>query len=683
VSLAESPLVPPCPGDETFMRLIEGTLPSDRMRDLEAHCDGCARCARTLSELARAGAPDPPGWLGGRYQLLEPLGAGSTGVVFAALDAKLRRKVAIKRLRDGDAAVPSGAAADRRRDRFLREAQLLASLSHPNVLTVHDVGGIDREVYVVTELVDGCPMSRWVRETQPRPDHRRIIDLYLQVGRGLWAAHQVNVVHRDVKPENILVARNGRVLIGDFGLAGLTDSTASAPAAAGAPAPLTQTGAVLGTPAYMAPELHAGRPADALSDQFAFCMSLYESLHGRRAFGGATADEYVAAVRATRLPLGLDGVPRAIDRVLSIGLSADPARRYPSLDALLVDLGRVRDRRPPSRGWTAASSAVGLASVLVVALAMARHRPHATPAALVPAPASDSVPAVNPALAATATALPSPVGSSAAPSVDPAPPVARARPHRARAPVRHLAAADLAGLPGVVATGHASADPLLLLYMADIAHGDRDGAACLAALDSLPDGAWPASMAEHAQRRRATCEMLRGQCQEGLRHLEPLDGADVARATLLGNCPAGSFATVEDRLQAVATQADEERYAGNQAARRHALKQILLRQTETSELRGCLHEPASARACSRRLAMLARAYQVLAEAYLAAGDCVEGAALDVAQSEVKFQSSAFGAGDPALRCRSPRTAEVYHQCAAAGAEAERRCLSRGPATPFK
>ena len=217
------------PGDETFMRLIEGTLPSDRMRELEAHCDGCARCARTLSELARAGAPDPPGWLGGRYQLLEPLGAGSTGVVFAALDAKLRRKVAIKRLREGDAAIVAGAAADRRRERFLREAQLLASLSHPNVLTVHDVGGIDREVYVVTELVDGSPMSRWVRETEPRPDHRRIIDLYLQVGRGLWAAHQLNVVHRDVKPENILVARNGRVLIGDFGLAGLTQFDQSRP----------------------------------------------------------------------------------------------------------------------------------------------------------------------------------------------------------------------------------------------------------------------------------------------------------------------------------------------------------------------------------------------------------------------------------------------------------------------
>jgi protein kinase-like protein len=661
--------------DETFMRLIEGTLPSDRVRELEAHCDGCSRCARTMSELARAGAPDPPGWLGGRYQMLEPLGAGSTGVVFAALDAKLRRKVAIKRLRDGDG---DGAAIDRRRDRFLREAQLLASLSHPNVLTVHDVGGIDREVYVVTELVDGCPMSRWVRETEPRPDHRRIIDLYLQVGRGLSAAHHLNVVHRDVKPENILVARNGRVLIGDFGLAGLTGSTEGAPTTAGAPAPLTQTGAVLGTPAYMAPELHAGRPADPLSDQFAFCMSLYESLHGHRAFSGATAEEYVAAVRAARLALGTDGVPRAIDRVLAIGLSADPARRYPSLDALLDDLARVRDRRPLRRAWVAAGSAAGLLGVLAVVVAMARHGPQPATAASGDAPALRSPPSVFPAPAAPPPALPAPsVASPPAPAVDPSPPVVRARPHRVRAPARRLAAAETAALPAGVAAGHGSADPLLLLYMADIAHGDRDGAVCLAALDSLPDGAWPPSLAEHAQRRRATCEMLRGQCQDGVRRLEPLDGADVARATALSNCPAGSFATVEDRLLAVATQADEERYAGNQAGRRHALKQILLRQTETPDLRICLNVPAAARACSRRLAMLARAYQVMAEAYLAAGDCAEGAALDVAQSEVKFQIAAFGAGDPALRCRSPRTAEVYHQCAAAGAEAERRCLRTG------
>jgi len=221
-------------------------------------------------------------------------------------------------------------------------------------------------------------------------------------------------------------------------------------------------------------------------------------------------------------------------------------------------------------------------------------------------------------------------------------------------------------------------DPLLALYLADIAHSDRDGAACLAALDSVPSSAWPPALVDHAQRRRATCEMLRGNCRKGLRLLEPLDGPDGARGSLLGNCPAGSFATIEERILAVATQADEERYAGNQPARRQVLKQILSRQTEAQEIQSCLHDPAVSRACSRRLTVLARAYQVLAEAFLAAGDCVEGALLDVTQSQVRFQSLALEGGDPALRCRSPRTFEVYKTCAAAGEEAERRCLARAP-----
>ena len=677
MSVAHSSVVPPCPVDQIFARLIEGTLGPDGVRALEEHCDACSRCAQTLAELARAAAPDHDGWLGGRYQLLEPLGAGGMGVVFAAFDAKLRRKVAIKRLRDTEA----GAPADRRRARFLREAQLLASLSHPNVLTVHDVGGIDREIYVVTELVDGWPMSRWVCETEPRPRCRQIIDLYLQVGRGLSAAHQLNVVHRDVKPENILVARNGRVLIGDFGLAGLIGSTEGAGEKPGTPASLTQTGAVLGTPAYMAPELHAGQPSDALSDQSAFCMSLYESLHGRRAFTGASAEEFVAAVRGARLRPGGDGVPRAIDRVLATGLAAEPGRRYRSIDALLGELARVRDRRPTRPALLAGVAATILGALALVAVLRHPRTPpvapriesarHASAVPAVPAVAIPASPPQTPRSPPTEGTRQDPARVTVALS----PTVRLPAPRRRRAPVRDAASgAPPADSPALL---HQS-DPLLLLYMADIAHGDRDGAACLAALESLPAGAWPAALSDHALRRRASCEMLRGNCKKGLRLLEPLDGADVARGTLLGNCPVASFATVEDRLLAVATQADEGRYAGNQATRRQALKQLLLRQTESPELRACLRDPAGSRACGRRLTILARAYQVLAEAFLAAGDCVEGAALDVAQSQVKYQNLAIEGGDPALRCRSQRIFEVYKTCAAAGADAERRCLSPAP-----
>src|SRR4051812_47711373 len=165
-----------CPPDKTFTRLLEGALGDGELAALQAHGDGCAACGRTLAELARTMTPAGD-WLGERDHLLEPLGIGGMGVVYTALDTKLQRKVAVKRLRE----LAAAASLERRRARFLREAQLLASLSHPNVLTVHDVGGVDPELYVVMELVDGWPMSRWISEAVPRPDWRRILDLYLQV----------------------------------------------------------------------------------------------------------------------------------------------------------------------------------------------------------------------------------------------------------------------------------------------------------------------------------------------------------------------------------------------------------------------------------------------------------------------------------------------------------------------
>src|SRR6185436_16415008 len=308
VSEVHSPMStakPGCPSDEIFTRLVEGLLPEDETRALEAHCDGCLTCARLLAELARAISPSGGagggGLLGDRYRLLEPLGAGGMGVVYAAFDTKLSRKVAVKRLRETGLGTP----AEKRRGRFMREAQLLASLSHPNVLTVHDVGGADRELYVVMELVDGAPVSRWLSEA--RPDWRKIIDVFLQAGRGLVAAHQLGIVHRDIKPDNILVANNGRVLVGDFGLAGLAGNLT--PVADPSPSPpspgsLTQTGTVLGTPAYMSPEQHDGKPGDALSDQFSFAVSLYESLHGRRPFAGRSASEIAAATRSGQLAPG-------------------------------------------------------------------------------------------------------------------------------------------------------------------------------------------------------------------------------------------------------------------------------------------------------------------------------------------------------------------------------------------
>ena len=205
--------------------------------------------------------------LGDRYRLLEPLGAGGMGVVYAAFDTKLGRKVAVKRLRE---AATGRASAEWRRKRFLREAQLLASLSHPNVLTVHDVGGADRELYVVMELVDGAPVSRWLSEAHPPPDWRRIVDVFEQVGRGLVAAHQLGMVHRDVKPENILVAtqrpradrrlRPGRL---DRRARGVDRCARAAPGA-------DRDRSDPGHAGVHGPEQHDGKTGDPLSDQFSF-----------------------------------------------------------------------------------------------------------------------------------------------------------------------------------------------------------------------------------------------------------------------------------------------------------------------------------------------------------------------------------------------------------------------------
>ena len=652
-----------CPSDKTFTRLLEGTLSETELQALQAHGDGCPACGRTLAELARTMTPGQGDWLGERFQLLEPLGIGGMGVVYTAFDTKLQRKVAVKRLREL-AAAPS---AERRRARFLREAQLLASLSHPNVLTVHDVGGVDPELYVVMELVDGWPMSSWISEAEPRPDWRRILDLYQQVGRGLSAAHQLGVVHRDVKPENILVARNGRVLIGDFGLAGLAEAATATPDPSALPTGLTQTGSVLGTPAYMAPEQHDGKSADALSDQFSFSVSLYESLHGRRPFPGQTAGEIAAAIRAGHPPAGGDGIPREIDRVIARGLAVAPAHRFPSMDALLDALAAARAPRAMKPVLIAGAIGVVLATTATVSIVGTHRRtsPVALPSPVLPQVRETAI-ATGPA---TTPALPPP---KEIPATRP-PPRTHTRP---TAEDRRAAAAHAHALAAAWAHHHPEIDARTLLDFADGSHADRDGAACLNALNKVPIDAWPAALSERALRRRATCEMLRGNCDKGRRQLEPLDGVSGSRAALLANCPVASMPAIEDRLLAVTAQADEARYAGNKPARRKDLKQALARQTEAPEIQACFRNRSSSRACGRRLTSLARAYQVLAESFLAGRDCAEGAALDVMHSQVTFQSVGPDGGDPALRCRAGRVFAVYRSCADAGEAAERRCLAR-------
>ena len=322
-----------CPDLETWRAWSLGTLPARTLRELASHREGCARCrllgpgpgAATAEDVSAAtgdglrpvSRPLMRGTSVGRYVVLEPVGSGGMGVVYAAYDPKLDRKVALKLVRM-DADVPGAA----RQQRLLQEAQALARLSHPNVVSVHDAGSYLRDqVFLAMEFVDGGTLRDWLKDG-PRA-WRDTVQVFLQAGRGLAAAHAAGLVHRDFKPDNVLLGGDGRARVTDFGLA-LLHAEVEREGAGGAP--------VVGTRGYQAPEVLAGRPADARADQFSFCVALYEALHGRRPF-----DDGFGAPPALSSALR---IPARVRRVLRRGLSLEPRERYPSLDALLQELTR-------------------------------------------------------------------------------------------------------------------------------------------------------------------------------------------------------------------------------------------------------------------------------------------------------------------------------------------------------
>lgn len=322
----------------------------------EEHFDG--ETATALPPGARRSAPSgdagaPPlvrGASVGRYIVLHALGSGGMGIVFAAYDPELDRRVALK--------VLSSQVLDRTnprqaRQRLLREARAAARLSHPNVVTVHDVGSLGDRLFVAMELVEGPTLGEWLRaERRPAAE---VLRMFCAAGAGLAAAHRAGLVHRDFKPGNVMIAEDGRPLVLDFGLAG----------AAGGEVPPAEGGAAgwtgaAGTPAYMAPEQAAGGLTDARSDQFSFCVALREALFGGRpaAFGGGS-----------RGTVGRDGegVPPRVRRALERGLASDPAERFASFDELLAEL-RPRSARRRA-GWLAAVAVAAAAAGTVLGVA--------------------------------------------------------------------------------------------------------------------------------------------------------------------------------------------------------------------------------------------------------------------------------------------------------------------------
>ncbi|MFZ6183030.1 protein kinase domain-containing protein [Nannocystis pusilla] len=297
----------------------------------------------------------------GPYQVLKLLGEGGMGVVYAAYDDKLERKVALKLIRGAALQRPQGRA------RTLREARALARLSHPNVVHVYQVGEVDDEVFVAMEFLTGPTLRAWLA-AQPR-SWREVLAVFRQAGEGLAAAHRQGVVHRDFKPANVIVGDDGRVRVVDFGLAHFGDSEAlpELPAAAEpTDVLLTQTGAVLGTPAYMAAEQFAGARGDVKTDQYSFCAALYEALYGQRPFVGADVQALATAVAGGRVlaPKSGQEAPAWLYRVVLRGLQPDPAARWPSMDALLQALQPAEARLRGRFGWAVGSTAALLAGGL-------------------------------------------------------------------------------------------------------------------------------------------------------------------------------------------------------------------------------------------------------------------------------------------------------------------------------
>ncbi len=270
------------------------------------------------------GADENPPMQIGRYQLGERLGAGGMGVVFRAHDTSLDRPVALKLLRPG---YEMEAAAER----LQREARAMARLSHPNVVTVFDVGTYEGSVFVAMEHVDGVTLRQWLGQPHSVGD---VVGVMEQAARGLAAAHQAGLVHRDFKPENVMVGRDGRVRVLDFGLAKPTDQSATHDL-------LTQTGTLLGTPRYMAPEQFRGEPADARTDQFSLGVVFYEALWGTHPYQPTDDRPLPRAVMAGALrntPNRAD-VPPAVRKAILTAISHLPEERHPTLSRFAESLG--------------------------------------------------------------------------------------------------------------------------------------------------------------------------------------------------------------------------------------------------------------------------------------------------------------------------------------------------------
>jgi len=328
------------------------------------------------SDAARQVGPDTPEIRRiGRYPVIGQLGEGGMGVVYAAYDEQLDRRIAIKLLlRTG------GARDERNRARIRREAQAMARLSHPAVAHVYEVGEYEGQTYIAMEYISGTTLKEWNDTASPTLEQR--VGVLLQAGRGLVAAHRAGVVHRDFKPDNVMVDRHARARVLDFGLAQAHDDQAIerteesyAPPGANpldSMSPeLTHAGAVMGTPAYMSPEQHLGAPTSTTTDQYSFCAVAYEMLYGVRPYSGPNRLAIAYAIHKGQLnpPPADHKVPARIHEVVLRGLARQPEARWPSMEALIDALEAASGaKKRPWLGPVVGGVGVAIIGVLVALL---------------------------------------------------------------------------------------------------------------------------------------------------------------------------------------------------------------------------------------------------------------------------------------------------------------------------
>ena len=355
-----------CLNDNTVVALVEGTLSQQARAELLLHVDDCDACRELVALAAEAllqscerqKAPDndnhglddlTPLERVGRYVILEAVGSGGMGVVYAAYDPELDRKVAIKLLRPD-----LSGSSSRLTQRLKREAQALARLKHPSVVTVHDVGAHLDQVFIAMEFVHGQTLGAWL-EAQSRATDE-VLRVLRDAGSGLAAAHRAGLVHRDFKPDNVLVEKDGRVVVTDFGLARTLLDSDTDPASTDRPSsstkdsvvdePLTQSRALLGTPLFMAPEQMRREPIDRRADIYSFCVTAWEALYRQRPFDGDSVDELLRSRSEDRVvEAPRRGVPRRIRELLLRGMRADRDQRFETMDDLVSELGASSNRR--------------------------------------------------------------------------------------------------------------------------------------------------------------------------------------------------------------------------------------------------------------------------------------------------------------------------------------------------